>query len=179
MEKLTPKTFVPLFNRFSVRAGESPSGNGSCSARGLARIGNAVLNKDPRLFVNSNTVEKIHDDVVRARDYGLSMMATEFSQGGINFYRYVRGIVSKMRGTCTVTCYFVDRTDVFFLTTISLFPSAPLLRPIISLHRIMSHSTLFVTHTLHQHRQRIRKGGERQLLSFIMYTTQARMSNYY
>ncbi len=52
MDRVTPNTFVAMFNRDSVMMGETPSGNGVCSARGLER----------------------------ARDAGMGGTVTEFSQ---------------------------------------------------------------------------------------------------
>ena len=43
MDKVTPNKFIPMFNRSVIRMGETPSGNAHCSARGMARIGAAVV----------------------------------------------------------------------------------------------------------------------------------------
>ena len=43
MDKVTPNKFIPMFNRSIIRMGETPSGNAHCSARGMARIGAAVV----------------------------------------------------------------------------------------------------------------------------------------
>merc|ERR1719264_1128454 len=42
-EKVTPNKFIPMFNRPIIRMGEVPSGNAHCSARGMARIGAAIV----------------------------------------------------------------------------------------------------------------------------------------
>ena len=43
LDKVTPNKFIPMFNRSIIRMGETPSGNAHCSARGMARIGAAVV----------------------------------------------------------------------------------------------------------------------------------------
>ena len=43
MDKVTPNKFIPMFNRSIIRMGETPSGNAHCSARGMAKIGAAIV----------------------------------------------------------------------------------------------------------------------------------------
>ena len=38
--------------------------------------------------MGAKAVEALHDCVVSKRDHGMTGMITDFSQGGINFYRY-------------------------------------------------------------------------------------------
>ena len=38
--------------------------------------------------MGAKAVEALHDRVVSKRDHGMTGMITDFSQGGINFYRY-------------------------------------------------------------------------------------------
>ena len=38
--------------------------------------------------MGGKAVEALHDCVVSKRDHGMTGMITDFSQGGINFYRY-------------------------------------------------------------------------------------------
>ena len=42
---LDMKRIGPLFNSSGLRRGETPSGNGNCSARGLARVAAAMANR--------------------------------------------------------------------------------------------------------------------------------------
>ena len=39
-------------------------------------------------IMGAKAVEALHDRVVSKRDHGMTGMITDFSQGGINFYRY-------------------------------------------------------------------------------------------
>ena len=39
-------------------------------------------------IMGAKAVEALHDCVVSKRDHGMTGMITDFSQGGINFYRY-------------------------------------------------------------------------------------------
>ncbi len=90
MDKITPNKFIPMFNRAVIRMGETPSGNASCSARGLAKIGACVLNGGELAGVrimSEAAVEQLHEGLVAKRDHGMTGMVTEFSQGGINLYR--------------------------------------------------------------------------------------------
>ncbi len=97
MDRLTPNTFVPMFNLPAVRAGETPSGNGSCSARGLAAVGTAMtlggrVAGAPKAaappLLRPETVEALHAGSVARRDAGMGGAVTEFSQGGVNLYRW-------------------------------------------------------------------------------------------
>ena len=90
MDKVKANEFVPMFNRVDIRQGEIPSGNGSCSARGLAKIGSCIVNGgslDGKQILKPETIEKMHGNLVRKSDYGIGGMKTEFSQGGVNLYK--------------------------------------------------------------------------------------------
>ena len=81
-----------MFNQESIRRGETPSGNGSCSARGLARLAAALLEADQDesdgwRLMSAETVEKLHAEPIVAADHGLGGGITEFTQGGVNHYR--------------------------------------------------------------------------------------------
>ena len=43
MDKIKANEFIPQFNLEVIRRGEVPSGNGSCSARGMAKLGACIL----------------------------------------------------------------------------------------------------------------------------------------
>ncbi len=87
MDRVTPNTFVAMFNRDSVMMGETPSGNGVCSARGLAAVGTAMTcggrvagGEGRRRLLREETVEEMHRGLERARDAGMGGTVTEFSQ---------------------------------------------------------------------------------------------------
>ena len=95
MDRLTANTFVPMFNLSAVRSGETPSGNGLCSARGLAALGTAmtlggrVAGEDGgSRLMREETVAALHDGATVRRDAGIAGAFTEFSQGGVNYYRW-------------------------------------------------------------------------------------------
>jgi hypothetical protein len=92
LDKISPNGFVPSFNRWIIRKGETPSGNGTCSARGLAKIAACIINggklENVRIL-SEETVEALHAKISRAPDVGIQNMVTEFSQGGVNLYRFV------------------------------------------------------------------------------------------
>ncbi len=73
-----------------IRRGEIPSGNGGCSARGLARIA-ACLAGDGAIdgvrIMSAETHKKMHDCVVTRKDVGIFGMITDFSQGGICYFK--------------------------------------------------------------------------------------------
>ena len=86
LDRVTPNAFVPMFNQESIRRGETPSGNGSCSARGLARLGAAVIADNDGLL-SREAVEEMHAEPVVAADHGLGGGVTEFTQGGVNVFK--------------------------------------------------------------------------------------------
>ena len=90
MDKVRPNQFVPMFNSAGALKGESPSSNACCSARALAKIGACVINggaMDGVRILSTDAIEAMHGDFKKSLNRGIGM-STEFSQGGVNLYRY-------------------------------------------------------------------------------------------
>ena len=115
LDKVKANEFIPMFNQEIVRRGEVPSGNGHCSARGMAKLGLCILNegvvgKDTNIsyvvreaqnmitivesvdgsgekrLLSKSTVEALHGNPIKRLDYG-SDLYNEFTQGGVNYFR--------------------------------------------------------------------------------------------
>ncbi len=83
VEGLTGMGAVEFWNDPQVSRGESPSANGSCSARGLARVAAMMANGGKWAeteFLNGAAWRALHDAPVK-RDMGF--VETTFTQGGV------------------------------------------------------------------------------------------------
>ena len=88
MDKIKANDFIPTFNKEIIRRGEVPSGNGCCSARGMAKLGACIVNAgewNGVSILGPKTVEALHDKPLKRVDYN-SDMINEFTQGGVNYY---------------------------------------------------------------------------------------------
>ncbi len=85
-----PEQYVQAFNRPEVRKAELPSVNGSCSARGLAKIAACIAAKGQLggvTVLSEAAVHKMHDNYIKRKDVGMLGIITEFSQGGVCLMR--------------------------------------------------------------------------------------------
>jgi len=73
-----------------MKDGESPSANGACSARGLARVCAVVVNGgelDDFRLMSKEGVDALEANVKTAKDHLFMGTGTDFSQGGVCFYK--------------------------------------------------------------------------------------------
>jgi len=78
-----------FFSETKVRQCEIPSGNGSCSARGLAKIAACIINGGELEGVRIISEEALRkmQDLSTYKIMAPFEIGTDFSQGGVNFYR--------------------------------------------------------------------------------------------
>jgi len=78
---------MSLFNDIKMRRSETPSANGNCSARGLARVGAAMANKgelEGRRLMSEKTWHAMHDKPTRGMLFPfMPAVQVLFTQGGI------------------------------------------------------------------------------------------------
>ncbi|TRY78501.1 hypothetical protein TCAL_11062 [Tigriopus californicus] len=90
MEKIkNPANIFPNFNTKEVRMGEIPSANGSCTARGLAKLAQCILNGgefNSVRILSTSVVERMQDKPVKRKDFAFSGVQNYFSQGGVNHF---------------------------------------------------------------------------------------------
>eukprot|EP00095_Tigriopus_kingsejongensis_P003206 maker-scaffold50_size457468-snap-gene-1.14 protein:Tk03206 transcript:maker-scaffold50_size457468-snap-gene-1.14-mRNA-1 annotation:"beta-lactamase class c and other penicillin binding protein" len=90
MEKVkNPNQLIPKFNTNEVRLGEMPSANGSCSARGLAKLAQCILNGgefDDVRILSTTAVENMVDKPLKRFDHAFVGVQSNFSQGGVNHF---------------------------------------------------------------------------------------------
>ncbi len=95
LEGLTEKDEQPavlknFLDSMPMRSGESPSANGACSARGLAKLGACIMNGgeiDGVRILSKDTCEKMQANIVTKKDFLMLGKKTSISQGGINFFK--------------------------------------------------------------------------------------------
>ena len=82
---------IDKINLAPAKTGEIPSVNGACSARGLARLGLCILNGgelDGHRIMSEEGVRKMTSDPKVAKDHAFIDYTTEFTQGGLNIFRF-------------------------------------------------------------------------------------------
>lgn len=93
---LTAKDFQPTatgatLDNVILRRGETPSANGACSARGLAKLGACIINKgefNGVRIMSEKGVDALHKNPTAKKDAMFPDITTCFSQGGVNFFKY-------------------------------------------------------------------------------------------
>ncbi len=81
-----------MLDNDALRRGELPSANGGASARGLARVAAAVVcggELDGVRIMNKETVDKMHEEPTKKRDFGLLGLTTDWTRGGVFVAKWV------------------------------------------------------------------------------------------
>ncbi len=98
-----PGSIKDLMDCLTMRAGEGPSFNGACSARGLAKLGLCILNGgelDGVRILSAETCKKLMADPVSARDAMMMSSYTHFTQGGVNVFQPHPNDPDYLKGSC-------------------------------------------------------------------------------
>ncbi len=91
-EKVSPTKMASMLDNDALRRGELPSANGGASARGLARVAAAVAcggELDGVRIMNKETVDKMHEEPTKKRDFGLLGLTTDWTRGGVFVAKWV------------------------------------------------------------------------------------------
>ena len=92
MKVSSPGAMAPYFNKKNVRIAEIPSCNASCSARGMAKLATCLVQGgelDGVRIMSRDSVEAMCSDSTKKPLYGMMGAIAEFSQGGVNYFRYI------------------------------------------------------------------------------------------
>ncbi len=105
-----PVTLKDVEDQIIMRRGETPSSNGACSARGLAKLGACILNGgelDGVRIMSKEGCDNMHKNPVDAKDALMMGVHTNFTQGGLNVYQSHPENPKGISGMCDIRQGFV------------------------------------------------------------------------